>query len=531
MARKWWTLTAVCTGVFMLLLDITIVNVALPSIERAFGATLSDLQWVIDAYALTLAALLLTAGSIADLAGRRVVFAIGIVVFTVGSTLCGVAQDTLFLTLSRALQGVGGAIMFATALALLAQAFEPKERGVAFGVFGAITGIAVAVGPVLGGAITSGLNWRWIFFVNVPIGIFALVVTLLRVEESKLPGAPRPDWFGFVTFSLALAGLVLGLIRSQADGWGSAVVLGSLIASGVLLVAFVVTEMRVREPMFDLSLLRVPTFNGGLIAAWAISASLFSLLTYLVIYMQNLLGYSAIDAGLRFLPLTGGIFVIAGIAGRLTTRVPIKYPDRHRVRAAHRRPAADARPDPDRKLDPLPARVHRRRRRGRADQRPARFDRGRGRASGARRDGFGRQLDAPAGRDRDRCGGVRDDPRLPDQGPSRNAPQQRTARRPRARAGDRDRVWRPAPSDRRSRAAEPGPAGRRCPRELRARPQHDRVDRRRGRVRGDDPELRADPPARLHRAPRRPRQRRRSGGSRSSASCAAQRRRVPAAVR
>src|ERR1700722_7424309 len=271
MARKWWTLTAVCTGVFMLLLDVTIVNVALPSIERAFGATLSDLQWVIDAYALTLAALLLTAGSIADLAGRRVVFATGIVIFTLGSTLCGVAQDTLFLTLSRALQGGGGAIMFATALALLAQAFEPKERGVAFGVFGAITGIAVAVGPVLGGAITSGLNWRWIFFVNVPIGIFALAVTLLRVDESKLANAPRPDWFGFVSFSLALAGLVLGLIRSQADGWGSAVVLGSLIASAVLLVAFVVAEMRVREPMFDLGLLRVPTFNGGLIAAWAIS--------------------------------------------------------------------------------------------------------------------------------------------------------------------------------------------------------------------------------------------------------------------
>jgi len=325
MARKWWTLTAVCTGVFMLLLDITIVNVALPSIEHAFGATLSDLQWVIDAYALTLAALLLTAGSIADLAGRRIVFATGIVVFTVGSALCGVAPDTLFLSLSRALQGIGGAIMFATALALLAQAFEPKERGVAFAVFGAITGIAVAVGPVLGGAITSGLSWRWIFFVNLPIGVFALAVTLLRVDESKLPHAPRPDLLGFVSFSLALAGLVFGLIRVQADGWGSATVLGSLIVAAVLLVAFVVIEMRVRQPMLDLGLLRVPTFNGGLIAAWAISASIFSLLTYLVIYMQNLLGYSAIDAGVRFLPLTGGIFLVAGVAGRLTTRVQIRY--------------------------------------------------------------------------------------------------------------------------------------------------------------------------------------------------------------
>src|SRR6476646_10804012 len=180
MARKWWTLLAVCTGVFMLLLDVTIVNVALPDIQHAFGSSLSDLQWVIDAYALTLAALLLTAGSIADLAGRRRVFAVGIVVFTLGSALCGVAGDTTFLALSRALQGVGGAIMFATSLALLANAFGPEERGVAFGAFGAITGVAVAVGPVLGGALTSGLSWRWIFFVNVPIGIGALFVTLTR---------------------------------------------------------------------------------------------------------------------------------------------------------------------------------------------------------------------------------------------------------------------------------------------------------------------------------------------------------------
>src|SRR6185503_19002940 len=186
---KWWTLLAVCTGVFMLLLDITIVNVALPDIQRAFGASLSDLQWVIDAYALTLAALLLTAGSIADRVGRRSVFAVGIVVFTVGSLLCGVASSAGFLALSRALQGVGGAIMFATSLALLAQAFAPSERGAAFGIFGAVTGVAVAVGPVLGGAITTGLSWRWIFFVNLPIGVAALAVTLLAVDESRAPGA------------------------------------------------------------------------------------------------------------------------------------------------------------------------------------------------------------------------------------------------------------------------------------------------------------------------------------------------------
>jgi EmrB/QacA subfamily drug resistance transporter len=324
MARKWWTLIAVCTGVFMLLLDVTIVNVALPQIERAFNASLSDLQWVIDAYALTLAALLLTAGSIADLAGRRRVFVTGIVVFTLGSTLCGAAQSSTFLSLARALQGVGGAIMFATALALLAQAFPPRDRGVAFAVFGAVTGVAVAVGPVVGGAITSGLSWRWIFFVNVPIGVVALAVTLRHVDESKLPGAPRPDVAGFASFSLALAGLVFGLIRSQAEGWGSAQVLGSLVAAAVLMAAFVVIELRVREPMLDLGLLRVPAFNGGLVAAWAVSASIFSMLTYLVIYFQNVLGYSALGAGVRFLPLTGAVFLIAGVAGRLTTKVPIR---------------------------------------------------------------------------------------------------------------------------------------------------------------------------------------------------------------
>jgi EmrB/QacA subfamily drug resistance transporter len=325
MARKWWTLIAVCTGVFMLLLDVTIVNVALPQIERAFNANLSDLQWVVDAYALTLAALLLTAGSIADLAGRRRVFATGIVVFTLGSVLCGLSQSATFLALSRALQGVGGAIMFATALALLAQAFPPRERGVAFAVFGAVTGVAVAVGPVLGGAITSGLSWRWIFFVNVPIGIWALTVTLLKVDESKRADAPRPDWAGFVTFSLSLSGLVYGLIRSPADGWGSATVLGSLIGAVVLMTTFVVIERRIREPMLDLRLLRVPTFDGGLLAAFAVSASVFSLLTYLVIYIQNLLGYSAIQSGLRFLPLTGAVFFVAGLAGRLTTRVQIRF--------------------------------------------------------------------------------------------------------------------------------------------------------------------------------------------------------------
>jgi EmrB/QacA subfamily drug resistance transporter len=322
---KWWTLTAVCTGVFMLLLDITIVNVALPDIQTQLDATLSDLQWVIDAYALSLAALLLTAGSLADIFGRRRLFVIGLVIFTLGSVACGAAQDIFFLQISRAFQGIGGAAMFATALALLAAAFHGKDRGTAFGVFGATTGVAVAVGPVLGGALTSGLSWRWIFFVNVPICLVALVVSLARVVESKDRHAGRPDWFGFVTFSIALAALVYGLIEAGKDGWGVTRVVASLVVSAVLLVVFVVSQLLQRHPMFDLGLLRKPTFTGGLVAAFGVSASMFSLLTYLVIYVQNVLGYSAVATGVRFLFLSVASFFAAAIAGRLSEHVPVKW--------------------------------------------------------------------------------------------------------------------------------------------------------------------------------------------------------------
>ena len=319
---KWWTLAAVCTGVFMLLLDLTIVNVALPDIEHAFKASLADLQWVLSAYALSLAAFLLTAGSLADLFGRRLLFATGIVIFTTGSLFCGLATSSLSLTLARGGQGVGGAIMFATSLALLAQAFQGRERGVALGLFGAITGVAIAIGPVLGGAITSGLSWRWIFFVNIPVGVAALLITLLRVDESRNPTAKRPDWAGFLTFSAGLAGLVYGLITSQRDGWGATSVVASLAASAALLVAFVAVERLRAEPMLDLRLLRVPTFGGGLLAAFAISASILSVITYLIVYLQNGLGLSAVATGVRFLPMTCAIFLTSPVAGRLTTLLP-----------------------------------------------------------------------------------------------------------------------------------------------------------------------------------------------------------------
>ena len=321
---KWWTLTAVCLGTFMLLLDVTIVNVALPAIQSALHSSFSGLQWVVDAYALSLAALLLTAGSLADLLGRRRLYLVGLVVFTLGSLLCGVATSTLMLQLSRGLQGVGGAIMFSVSLALLADAFRGKDRGVAFGVWGAITGLAVAIGPLLGGILTTELSWRWIFFVNLPIGAVAVAITLLRVAESRAPVARRPDWIGFVLFTAALSALVYGLIESNERSFGSALVLGCLIGAAVLLAAFVVAESRMRQPMFDLTLFRKPTFSGGSFAAFSLSATIFAMLLYLVLYIQDILGYSALGTGLRLLVISGGVLATSTVAGRLSSHVPVR---------------------------------------------------------------------------------------------------------------------------------------------------------------------------------------------------------------
>jgi EmrB/QacA subfamily drug resistance transporter len=322
--NKWWTLVAVCLGTFMLLLDITIVNVALPDIQQALHSSFSDLQWVVDAYALTLAAFLLTAGSIADMYGRRLLYLVGLVVFTAASALCGFAESTLMLQLSRALQGVGGAIMFAVSLALLADAFRGKDRGIAFGIWGTITGLAVAIGPLLGGALTSGLSWRWIFFVNVPFGIVAVLISVLRVSESRAPQASGPDWPGFVIFTVALSSLVYGLIESNQKSFSNGLVLGCLAAAAVLLAVFVFVERHRAHPMFDLSLFRLPTFSGGSVAAFGLSASIFSMLLYLVLYLQDILGYSPLATGVRLMFLSGAILVTATVAGRLSSHVPVR---------------------------------------------------------------------------------------------------------------------------------------------------------------------------------------------------------------
>jgi len=322
--NKWWTLVAVCMGTFMLLLDVTIVTVALPDIQQALNSSFSDLQWIVDAYALTLAAFLLTAGSLADMYGRRLMYLIGLVVFTCASALCGFAASTLMLQLSRALQGAGGAIMFAVSLALLADAFRGKDRGVAFGVWGAVTGLAVAIGPLLGGLLTTGLSWRWIFFVNAPIGIAAVIISVFKVAESRSPHASRPDWAGFSLFTVALSSLVYGLIESNQRSFTDGLVLGCFAAAAVLLAVFVVVELRSTAPMFDLNLFRLPTFSGGSVAAFGLSASIFAMLLYLVLYIQDILGYSPLATGVRLMVISGGILVTSTAAGRLTSRVPIR---------------------------------------------------------------------------------------------------------------------------------------------------------------------------------------------------------------
>jgi EmrB/QacA subfamily drug resistance transporter len=325
MERKWWTLVLVSIATFMLLLDVTVVNVALPDIQRELHASLSSLQWVVDAYSLTLAAFLLTAGSLGDRLGRRRVFTIGFGIFTFASFLCGIADTPTLLNLARGLQGVGGAGMFATSLALIGQDFQGKDRATAFGVWGATIGGAVAIGPLVGGVITENLGWEWIFFVNVPIGITAMVLTERKIVNVFAKDPEPVDVPGLVTFSLALFLLIFGLIRGNPEGWGSGLILFCLIGAAVLMAAFIAIELRSKHPMLDLTLFRKPAFNGVSAVAFALSAGMFAMFLYLTIYMQGVLDFSPLGAGLRFLPLTVLGFVVAPIAGGLSNRVPIRF--------------------------------------------------------------------------------------------------------------------------------------------------------------------------------------------------------------
>jgi len=324
MERKWWTLLATCVATFMLLLDITIVNVALPSIQEDLHASFSDLQWVVDAYALTLAAVLLTAGSLGDRLGRRRVFTAGFALFSFASLLCGLSKDPTLLNLSRGLQGIGGSAMFATTLALIAQEFQGPERATAFGIWGATIGGAVAIGPLVGGAITDAFGWEWIFFVNVPIGIGAIILTEAKLAESKNPDAEPVDWPGVVTFSAALFLLIYGLVRGNPDGWSSGHIVASLIGSVVLMLVFIAIELRSSHPMLELGLFRKPAFVGVSVIAFGLSASMFSMFLYITIYVQDVLGFTPLEAGVRFLPITLISFFVAPAAGQLLNRIPAR---------------------------------------------------------------------------------------------------------------------------------------------------------------------------------------------------------------
>jgi EmrB/QacA subfamily drug resistance transporter len=271
-----------------------------------------------------LATVMLNAGTLGDWLGRKRVFLSGIAFFTLASAACGAAQSPIFLELARGAQGIGGAVMFAVSLAILAQEFHGKDRGTAFGIWGATVGAAVAIGPLVGGALTEWAGWRWIFFVNVPIGILCVLFGLRVLHESRDEEHGGFDLGGFLTLTGGLFALVLALLRGNDWGWSSGRVIALFAIAFGLLVAFCVLELREEQPTLDLRLFRKPAFTGAQIVAFTLSAGMFSQFLYLTLYLQNVLHYSPIGAGLRFLPVSLASFVVAPVAGRLSARVPVR---------------------------------------------------------------------------------------------------------------------------------------------------------------------------------------------------------------
>jgi EmrB/QacA subfamily drug resistance transporter len=317
------TLAVVCLATAMLMLDIAVVNTALPHIADDLDAGLSGLQWVVDAYTLALATVVLTAGSLADRLGRRRIFAWGMGLFTASSLACALAGSIAVLDAARAVQGIGAAMMFASSLAVLADAFPgTTERAKAFALYGATIGASFAIGPLVGGALTSWVSWRAVFYINLPLGIAAIVATYAWVRESYDPAGRKIDWLGQATLTGGLFLLVLALLRGNEDGWGSTVILAELVGAGALLGLFCLVEHRVREPMLPLGLFRRPAFTGAQVAAFTISASFFALFLYTTLYLQVILGLSAIDAGLVYLPGTIVVFLVSGASAQLLRWVP-----------------------------------------------------------------------------------------------------------------------------------------------------------------------------------------------------------------
>jgi EmrB/QacA subfamily drug resistance transporter len=319
---KQGTLAVVCLATAVLMLDIAVVNTALPHIASDLHASLGGLQWVVDAYTLALASVVLTAGSIADRIGRKRVFSVGLVLFTVTSIIAGMAGSIEVLDITRGVQGIGGALMFATSLSLLAEAFPgTEERVKALAAYGASIGAAFAVGPLVGGALTSAFGWEAVFFVNVPLGVLGLFATARWVRESRDPDARGLDWWGQATLSAGLFLLVLGLLRGNEDGWSSTPIVAELSGAAVLIVAFVFVQRRVKSPMLPLGLFRRPDFSGAQIAAFSISASFFAIFLYTTLYLQNVLHLSAIEAGLVYMPGTLVMFVVSGLSAQLASKV------------------------------------------------------------------------------------------------------------------------------------------------------------------------------------------------------------------
>ena len=318
--RKWWTLAAVAFGLFMIMLDNTVVNVALPTIQRELKADQSELEWVVTGYALTFAALMLIGGKLADAYGRRLIFVVGIVVFTGSSLACGLAGTGEALIAWRIVQGVGAALMNPATLSIIAAAFPPKERGTAIGIWVGISALALAIGPLVGGLLTEHLTWSWIFFVNIPVGIVAILASFVFIDESRDETHERLDIPGLLSSGLGLFSLTYGLIEANTYGWTSGRIVAAFVVAVVSLIVFVELERRQRAPMLDLTLFRSSTYAGANLAMLLVALAMFGVFFFVSLYMQNILGYSAVEAGAAFLPMTGLIIFVAPLAGKASDR-------------------------------------------------------------------------------------------------------------------------------------------------------------------------------------------------------------------
>jgi EmrB/QacA subfamily drug resistance transporter len=318
--KKWWTLGAVSFGLFMIMLDNTVVNVALPSIQRDLGVGLSELEWIVSGYALTFAALMLIGGKLADAYGRRLIFVLGIVIFTLASLACGMASSGDTLIAARVAQGVGAALMNPATLSIIAVTFPPRQRGTAIGIWAGTSALALALGPLIGGLLTEHASWNWIFFVNVPIGVLGIAASFLLIDESRDETHERLDLPGLATSGIGLFTLTYGLIEANNYGWSSPRIIGSFVVAVVSLATFVMLERHQRAPMLDLTLFQNRTYVGANLVMLLVALAMFGVFFFVSLYMQNVLGYSAVEAGAAFLPMTVLIILVAPQAGRLSDR-------------------------------------------------------------------------------------------------------------------------------------------------------------------------------------------------------------------